>query len=76
MTKPKKKKKKNTKTPAKSWTGAEASKLSILADQNATAKGSGLNIGRTTGKASGAKGSQKNVSLNPTKQSSYSRRKK
>ena len=58
----------------KPWTSAEVSKLEELADQNTPTRVIGLKLGRTPAAVSN-KASQENISLKPTNQSPYNRKK-
>lgn len=58
----------------KQWTTAEVSKLKTLARDNTPTRVIGLKLGRTPD-AVYNKASEKNISLDPTNQSPYSRRK-
>jgi hypothetical protein len=59
----------------KPWTPAEVKKLEQLADQNTPTRVIGLKLGRTPG-AVQQKASLEDISLKPTNQSPYNRRKK
>jgi hypothetical protein len=58
----------------KPWTPAEISKLEELAEQNTPTRVIGLKLGRTPAAVSN-KASQENISLKPTNQSPYNRKK-
>ena len=65
------------KTPSnhgKQWTPGDVSQLKQLANQNTPTRVIGLKIGRTPDSVS-QKASQENISLKPTNQSPYNRRK-
>ncbi len=59
----------------KSWTRAQEAQLKRLAKQNTPTRVIGLKLGRTED-AVRSKASEKGVSLKPTNQSPYNRRKK
>lgn len=65
---------KSTRNSGKPWTEAEISKLEELAAQNTPTRVIGLKLGRTPG-AVANKASEENISLKPTNQSPYNRRK-
>lgn len=58
----------------KPWTSSEVSKLQELATQNTPTRVIGLKLGRTPGAVS-TKASEENISLKPTNQSPYNRKK-
>ena len=58
----------------KNWTSSDVSQLKQLARQNTPTRVIGLKIGRTPD-AVQQKASQENISLKPTNQSPYNRRK-
>ncbi len=66
---------KSTRNTGKNWTGKEVSQLRTLAKQNTPTRVIGLKLGRTEN-AVRTKASSKNISLKPTNQSPYNRRKK
>ena len=57
-----------------SWTRAQVQQLGKLADQNTPTRIIGLKLGRTEDSVS-AKASDENISLKPTNQSPYNRKK-
>jgi hypothetical protein len=59
----------------KSWTSQEVSQIKQLANKNTPTGVIGLKLGRTSS-AIAAKASQEGISLKPTNQSPYNRRKK
>lgn len=59
----------------KPWNNQQISQLRKLADQNTPTRVIGLKLGRTED-AVRSVASQENISLNPTNQSPYNRRKK
>lgn len=59
----------------KIWSKADVSKLSSLAKQNTPTRVIGLKLGRTEASVR-SKASDENVSLKPSNQSPYNRRKK
>lgn len=59
----------------KSWTSAQVAQLKSLAKQNTPTRVIGLKLGRTED-AVRSKASEKRISLKPTNQSPYNRRKK
>lgn len=65
---------KYTRNTGKSWTPGDVSKLKELAAQNTPTRVIGLKLGRTPG-AVANKASEKNISLKPTNQSPYNRKK-
>lgn len=65
---------KYTRNSGKSWTPAEVQQLRREVQQNTPTKVIGLKHGRTAD-AIYAKASEKNISLSPTNQSPYNRRK-
>ena len=58
----------------KQWTSAEISNLENLAKENTPTRVIGLKLGRTPA-AVATKASQENISLKPTNQSPYNRKK-
>ena len=66
---------KSTKNTGKSWSPAEAGRLGRLAAENTPTRVIGLKLGRTPD-AVRSKASELGVSLKPTNQSPYGRRKK
>ena len=58
----------------KDWKPSEVSQLRTLADENTPTRVIGLKLGRTPAAVS-AKASEKRISLKPTNQSPYNRRK-
>ena len=58
----------------KTWTSKEVTQLKELASQNTPTRVIGLKLGRTPG-AVGNRASQENISLKPTNQSPYNRKK-
>lgn len=58
----------------KSWSSGEVTKLRELARQNTPTRVAGLKLGRTPA-AVAAKASEEGISLKPTNQSPYNRRK-
>jgi len=65
---------KSTRNSGKSWTSADAAQLRGLARQNTPTRVIGLKLGRTED-AVRAKASDLGVSLKPTNQSPYNRKK-
>jgi hypothetical protein len=65
---------KSTRNTGKHWTRAEVGQLNNLAAQNTPTRVIGLKLGRTE-EAVRSKASEKGVSLKPTNQSPYNRRK-
>jgi len=65
---------KSTRNSGNPWTSAEISKLEELAAQNTPTRVIGLKLGRTPGAVSN-KASEENISLKPTNQSPYNRKK-
>jgi hypothetical protein len=65
---------KSTRNTGKSWTSSEVRELNHLATQNTPTRVIGLKLGRTE-EAVRSKASEKGVSLKPTNQSPYNRRK-
>ena len=59
----------------KEWKPGEVSQLRALAKENTPTRVIGLKLGRTEG-AVYAKASEKNISLSPTNQSPYNRKKR
>jgi hypothetical protein len=66
---------KSTRNSGKGWTPADVQQLNKLAKENTPTRVIGLKLGRTAG-AVQQKASQEGVSLKPTNQSPYNRRKK
>lgn len=66
---------KSTRNSNKHWSSQDVHQLKQLASQNTPTRVIGFKLGRSEA-AVYAKASQKNVSLGPTNQSPYSRRKK
>lgn len=66
---------KYTRNSGKKWTSKDVSNLRTLANQNTPTRVIGLKLGRTED-AIRTKASEKNISLKPTNQSPYNRRKK
>jgi len=66
---------KTPKNHGKSWTSQEVKQLKTLAKQNTPTRVIGLKMGRTESSVY-SKANQENVSLKPTNQSPYNRRKK
>ena len=66
---------KYTRNSGKSWTKPEVKHLKSLANKNTPTRVIGLKLGRTED-AIRNKASEKNVSLKPTNQSPYDRKKK
>lgn len=65
---------KSTRNTGKHWTSSEVRELNHLAGQNTPTRVIGLKLGRTE-EAVRSKASEKGVSLKPTNQSPYNRRK-
>jgi hypothetical protein len=65
---------KSTRNSGKPWTPAEVAKLEELAAQNTPTRVIGLKLGRTPGAVSN-RASEENISLKPTNQSPYNRKK-
>jgi len=65
---------KSTKNNGKHWTPQDERELKVLAKSNTPTRVIGLKLGRTAG-AVQSKASEKGVSLRPTNQSPYNRRK-
>ncbi len=65
---------KSTRNTGKSWTSTEVTQLKSLASKNTPTRVIGLKLGRTPG-AVQTKASNKGISLKPTNQSPYSRKK-
>jgi hypothetical protein len=65
---------KSTRNSGKHWTRSEVGQLGNLAAQNTPTRVIGLKLGRTE-EAVRSKASEKGVSLKPTNQSPYNRRK-
>lgn len=66
---------KSTRNSGKEWNGSDVAQLRKLAKQNTPTRVIGLKLGRTEN-AVRTKASEKGVSLKPTNQSPYNRRKK
>ena len=66
---------KSTRNSGKPWTSADVKQLENLAYQNTPTRVIGLKLGRTP-EAVRQKASQEDVSLKPTNQSPYNRRKR
>jgi hypothetical protein len=66
---------KSTRNTGKTWTKSDVSQLRDLARQNTPTRVIGLKLGRTVD-AVRTKASESNISLKPTNQSPYNRRKK
>ena len=66
---------KSTRNTGKSWTQTDVSQLRTLAKQNTPTRVIGLKLGRTED-AVRTKAADKSISLKPTNQSPYNRRKK
>lgn len=65
---------KSTRNTGKPWTGSDVKQLRNLAAENTPTRVIGLKLGRTAD-AVYARASQENISLAPTNQSPYNRRK-
>jgi len=65
---------KSTRNSGKQWSASEVKQLEKLANENTPTRVIGLKLGRTAGAVSN-KASQENISLKPTNQSPYNRRK-
>jgi hypothetical protein len=65
---------KSTRNTGKTWTRGDVSQLRQLAKQNTPTRVIGLKLGRTVD-AVRTKASENNISLKPTNQSPYNRRK-
>jgi hypothetical protein len=65
---------KSTRNTGKHWSGAEVRELNHLAAQNTPTRVIGLKLGRTE-EAVRSKAGEKGISLKPTNQSPYNRRK-
>lgn len=65
---------KSTRNTGKTWTKGDVSQLRTLANQNTPTRVIGLKLGRTVD-AVRTKASEKNISLKPTNQSPYNRKK-
>jgi len=65
---------KSDRNSGKQWTGQEVSKLKALVKENTPTRVIALKLGRTP-EAVYAKASDKDISLKPTNQSPYNRRK-
>lgn len=65
---------KSTRNTGKGWSGSQERELRQLAQQNTPTRVIGLKLGRTEG-AVRTKASELSVSLKPTNQSPYNRRK-
>lgn len=66
---------KDPKNSGKSWTPSEVNKLKQLAKENTPTRVIGLKLGRTPAAVS-TKASQESISLKPTNQSPYNRKRK
>lgn len=66
---------KSTRNSGKAWTAGEVQQLQKLAEGNTPTRVIGLKLGRTAAAVS-SKASQESISLKPTNQSPYNRRKK
>lgn len=66
---------KSTRNTGKSWSASEVKQLKSLASKNTPTRVIGLKLGRTAS-AVQSKASSKRISLKPTNQSPYNRRKK
>ena len=66
---------KSTRNSGKTWSGDDIKQLNQLAKGNTPTRVIGLKLGRTAG-AVQSKASQESISLKPTNQSPYNRRKK
>lgn len=66
---------KSTRNTGKNWTKGEISQLRTLARQNTPTRVIGLKLGRTENSVR-SKASDNGISLKPTNQSPYNRRKK
>ncbi len=66
---------KSTRNSGKQWSGSDERQLRQLARENTPTRVMGLKLGRTPG-AVQSKASEMGVSLKPTNQSPYNRRKK
>lgn len=66
---------KSTRNTGKGWTGGQKAQLRSLAKQNTPTRVIGLKLGRTEG-AVRSQASKQGVSLKPTNQSPYNRRRK
>ena len=66
---------KSTRNTGKPWTKPQEQQLKTLVKQNTPTRVIGLKLGRTEN-AIRSKASEKNISLKPTNQSPYNRRKK
>ncbi|NOS70025.1 MAG: hypothetical protein HOP33_08850 [Verrucomicrobia bacterium] len=65
---------KSTRNTGKAWTSSDVSQMRSLAKQNTPTRVIGLKLGRTAD-AVYSKASQENVSLSPTNQAPYNRKK-
>lgn len=65
---------KSTRNSGKSWTPVEVKSMKALASENTPTRVIGLKLGRTEG-AVYSKASEQGVSLKPTNQSPYNRKK-
>lgn len=65
---------KSTRNSGKSWSGSDKSNLKSLANQNTPTRVIGLKLGRTPGAVQNM-ASELNISLKPTNQSPYNRKK-
>jgi hypothetical protein len=66
---------KSTRNTGKSWTKGDVSQLRTLANQNTPTRVIGLKLGRTESSVR-SKAADTGISLKPTNQSPYNRRKK
>lgn len=66
---------KSTRNSGKPWSPSQVSQLKQLAKQNTPTRVIGLKLGRTENSIR-SKASENNISLKPTNQSPYNRRKK
>lgn len=66
---------KSTRNSGKPWTASQEQQLKTLAKQNTPTRVIGLKLGRTENSIR-SKASENNISLKPTNQSPYNRRKK
>jgi hypothetical protein len=66
---------KSTKNTGKNWSASDEKALKTLARQNTPTRVIGLKLGRTPGSIY-SKASEQGISLKPTNQSPYNRRKK
>ena len=65
---------KSTRNSGNQWSGTDKSSLKTLASQNTPTRVIGLKLGRTPGAVQN-KASELNISLKPTNQSPYNRKK-